>query len=288
MTAAIRLTSPADIVAAVPHLCGFVPTDSLVAIALQGKRIALTMRFDLAAEGLAEELVRRVRHVDATSTVLVLYSSSGDWEPLVAGLRTRLDVVEALHVRDERWTSFLCSSASCCPPTGTPVVGSDLLAAVSAYEGRAVLRDRAELVRSLATPTQPLALDAPPASLAEFRDQLGVPVGPCAAALVVALQDRRVRDEVALLALDHDEALLALLLELARRCSAPSDVPVCTLIALVAWLRGDGALANVALDRALAGEPGCTMALLMRAGLDAQLPPSAVRSWLRATRRAIA
>jgi hypothetical protein len=107
-------------------------------------------------------------------------------------------------------------------------------------------------------------------------------------ALVVALQDLRVRDEVATLALDDSEALLALLLSMARSTVAPYDVPICTLIALSAWLRGDGALANVALDRALDGDPSYGMATLLRAGLDGQLPPKEVRRWLQQTRRALA
>jgi hypothetical protein len=104
--------------------------------------------------------------------------------------------------------------------------------------------------------------------------------------IVISLQDVAVRDDVATMALDDSEALLTLLLTLARQTVAPYDVPVCTLVALVAWVRGDGALANVALDRALTGDPSYSMAKLFRAGLDGQLPPSAVKEWLRETRRA--
>jgi hypothetical protein len=78
-----------------------------------------------------------------------------------------------------------------------------------------------------------------------------------------------------------------LVLTLARQTLAPYDVPICTLVALVAWVRGDGALGNVALDRALSGDPSYSMAKLLRAGLDGQLPPSAVKQWLRETRRAV-
>jgi hypothetical protein len=46
-------------------------------------------------------------------------------------------------------------------------------------------------------------------------------------------------------------------------------------------VRGDGALANVALERALAGEPGYSFALLLRAALDACLPPAEVRRLIR-------
>ena len=46
------------------------------------------------------------------------------------------------------------------------------------------------------------------------------------------------------------------------------------LLAFVAWQSGDGALANVALDRALADDPGYSMALLLRQVINAGAPPS--------------
>jgi hypothetical protein len=45
----------------------------------------------------------------------------------------------------------------------------------------------------------------------------------------------------------------------------------------VAWQCGDGALANVALDRALGDEPGYSMALLLRQVIAAGVPPSLAR-----------
>jgi hypothetical protein len=45
----------------------------------------------------------------------------------------------------------------------------------------------------------------------------------------------------------------------------------------VAWQSGDGALANVALDRALADEPGYSMAQLLRQVITAGTPPSLAR-----------
>jgi len=45
----------------------------------------------------------------------------------------------------------------------------------------------------------------------------------------------------------------------------------------VAWQSGDGALANVALDRALADDPRYSMALLLRQVITAGAPPSLAR-----------
>ena len=45
----------------------------------------------------------------------------------------------------------------------------------------------------------------------------------------------------------------------------------------MAWQSGNGALANVALDRALADDPRYSMALLLRQVITAGAPPSLAR-----------
>jgi hypothetical protein len=50
-----------------------------------------------------------------------------------------------------------------------------------------------------------------------------------------------------------------------------------SLLAFVAWQAGDGALANVALDRALADDTRYSMALLLRQVITAGAPPSLAR-----------
>jgi hypothetical protein len=325
----VRLTSPGEIAAAVPHLCGFVPTESLVAVSLRGERhrIGLSLRLDLHEESLddevADQVASRLAHDGAASVVLVVYTEGSGDRPrealvrrLIAEVELRgMSVMEGLLVRAGCWSSYTCNREDCCPRAGTPVPAPvDVLAAAAAYDGRAVLRDRDELVASLAPPVLLAAKAAEQAldvallqwlatidevgretacadAVAALRTALTARASDLAdppadpAALLVPLQDVRVRDEVATWALDDTEAMLTLLLALARECVAPYDVPVCTLIALVAWVRGDGALANVALDRALEGDPAYSMARLFRAGLDGQLPPSAVKQWLRQTRR---
>ena len=64
--------------------------------------------------------------------------------------------------------------------------------------------------------------------------------------------DVQARDAVATLILTREDELLSLLVQVARRVVPPDDAPVCTLVAWTAYARGEGALANVALDRALA------------------------------------
>lgn len=159
-----RLSSPGDIVATVPVLCGFVPQDSVVVLSLRGerRRVGLTVRSDLplpeAQQALAEMLAGRIAHDGAIAAVVVVYSELAQASDLVEAIATSFGgsgivVTEALHVGGGRWTSYLCSRP-CCPADGTavPPVPS-IVEAESALDGRAVLSSRAELARSLAPPT---------------------------------------------------------------------------------------------------------------------------------------
>jgi hypothetical protein len=192
-----------------------------------------------------------------------------------------------------------------------------LLQATDAYDGRAVLPSRDDLSATLAPPEllaaeaarQALAaavqraadgaaaeglLGVRRARLADFRQALVQADDPrsrldadLAADLAVALADVVVRDEVLTWALREAGPLEQVLRDLAARTVAPYDVPVCTLLAIVAWLRGDGGLANVALERAWRADPTYSLAALVREGLSQQVPPDAVRDWLRSTERAM-
>jgi hypothetical protein len=91
--------------------------------------------------------------------------------------------------------------------------------------------------------------------------------------------DKRARDEVMTLVLDHEPSVLvALLTEIARRTDDVDAAPVCTVLAWAAYADGGGALAAVAAERALRACPGYAMAELLLEGLDRMVPPSRVRT----------
>jgi hypothetical protein len=331
----VRLTSPGDIVAAVPSLCGFLPSESLVVLSLRGRRrrLGLTVRVDLPPAdpsgspgppgpvlALLEVLAQRVHADGATTSALVVFAAHrrpGLVQAYVeAAARCGTTVDEALHVADGRWTSYTCDGP-CCPSDGSPVPGPpELLVAEGALDGRAVLASRAELVAALAAPAGPLGVSSTArletagqrwlaerqavgeraarrsavhraAALLEQVEQGRSPADDAAAELAVALHDVAVRDEVATWALDRPDGLLSLAEQVARRTSPPWDAPVCTLLAWVAYARGDGARANVALDRALVTDPDHPLALLLRRALDSGVTPGEVRRTLASTRRTI-
>lgn len=230
----------------------------------------------------------------------------------------RLD--DALSVRGGRWRSLMCLEQGCCPPAGQPLRGPDApssAAVALAAQGAAVLPDRAALVASVAGPAGERwhhlreAQDATASALAariesgtaleevraetvaRFRAaaEAGLPAPPLAdrdaARLTVGLVDIAARDEVLSWAAEPDtDALLALLLDLTRRAVPPFDAPVATTLAWLAHARGDGTLANVAVDRALDSDPDYSLARLVAAGLAAGLHPDHVRGVSRETRRA--
>jgi hypothetical protein len=121
--------------------------------------------------------------------------------------------------------------------------------------------------------------------LAAVRDMIGIyrDGGQCAddyqvAWLTVALKDMRVRDDAwARMDPSHGEAHQRLWIDIVRRAQPGHAAAPASLLAFVAWQSGDGALANVALDRALADVPGYSMAALLRQVISAGAPPSMAR-----------
>ena len=75
----------------------------------------------------------------------------------------------------------------------------------------------------------------------------------------------------------HADAHQRLWIDVVRRAQPGHVAAPAALLAFVAWQSGDGALANVALDRALADDPGYSMALLLRQVISAGTPPSLAR-----------
>src|SRR6266536_445639 len=96
--------------------------------------------------------------------------------------------------------------------------------------------------------------------------------------LALTLTDLRVRDDAwARMDPEYTDAHLRLWTDLVRRAE-PSYTPApASLLAFTAWQAGNGALANIAITRALEADPGYSLALLLRDALAAGLPPSAAR-----------
>jgi hypothetical protein len=95
-----------------------------------------------------------------------------------------------------------------------------------------------------------------------------------AAWLTIALLDLRIRDDAwARMDPAYRDEHLRLWTDMTRRARPGYVAPVASLMAFVAWQAGNGALANVALDRAQADDPRYTMAILLRDVINAGTSP---------------
>ncbi|MGH3274807.1 MAG: DUF4192 domain-containing protein [Streptosporangiaceae bacterium] len=225
-----------------------------------------------------------------------------------------LDIIEILRAQDGRYYSGTCQNPGCCPAEGTAFDPcSHPAAAVLSEAGLDVLPDRAALARTLQPPPGMVAatrqatsravrklgrlvtmarrdgLD-PAAALADagraaVRDAIsryraGAPAQDRArlAFLAVVLADLRVRDDAwAMMDARHAGRHMALWTDIVT-AAAPEFVPApASLLAFTAWQAGQGAMANVAVERALAADPAYSMALLIATAVQAGLPPSAAR-----------
>jgi hypothetical protein len=223
-----------------------------------------------------------------------------------------IPVRDTLLVRGGRWWSYDCPEPCCAPGAGAPLPGGvSPLAAASAAAGQVLAPDRAALEARIAPLDGParVAMEAatwrlvnrraraartdPDAEARRSWDAVLQAVRRCrppeagrlpdreVAGVLWALADVRVRDRALTLALGDDAAAAELLwTECTRRAPAPLDAAPATLLAVSAWLRGDGAMANVALERALDSRPTYTLARLLADGLAACLPPTELRAML--------
>ncbi|PWR07615.1 DUF4192 domain-containing protein [Micromonospora acroterricola] len=153
----LAVRSPADMLAAVPYLLGFHPADSVVAVALRGRRIIFAARADLpdpSADPVepARHLARVIHRQGAEAATVIGYGPPDRVTPSVDAVRAALtgaglDVLDALRVTDGRWWSYLCAEADCCPPEGRRYdPAASQVTATAVFAGQVALPDRAALV----------------------------------------------------------------------------------------------------------------------------------------------
>ncbi len=176
-TPTLRLTSPAELLSTVPYLLGFVPAQSIVAVAVRAggrsNRLELTLRADLPAPSdvgvCADFIAEHLAQASAAAVIYVIYpdadvegdefpasmeTSPARYDVLADVLRRSaciagLDVWDVLLVRRNAWRSLLCADPECCPPTGTPLdpgsptatVAGAVAAGLSALPSREALAD---------------------------------------------------------------------------------------------------------------------------------------------------
>jgi hypothetical protein len=336
----VRISDPGEVAAALPHLLGFRPEQSVVVVGLRGPsggRVGLTVRADLPppehAVPLATALARGIATDDPAAVLLAVVSEDDD-EPdgfggidlphrdvvralLITFTDAAIPVRDAFLVRRGRWWSYDCPHECCAPGAGTPLPeGVSALAAASVATGQVLAQSREELEARI-THLDPIdreevreasfamvtarnaraqeagwgavekaAWTAVETAVRERRaDAVVAPLPPRALAEIVwGLQHTALRDRALGLALGDDAtAAEALWTECTRRAPWMLAAAPATLLAVSAWLRGDGAMASVALERALDSDEDYRLAQLLRSALAACMRPEELRAMVVAT-----
>ena len=226
-----------------------------------------------------------------------------------------VEVPEVLRADGGRFWSLLCDDVTCCPPEGRCYdPGSHPAAAALTEAGLSAHPDRDALARTIQRPAGSADLIRGATLQAQLRLAQLVDLGKAEgdrdprlratrtgrkeiqrairlyrsggrvasidhlAWLAVLLADIRVRDDAwARMDPAHREVHGRLWIDVLRSAAVEFVPAPASLLAFTAWQSGNGALAAMAVGRALAADPDYSMAQLLAGALDAVLPPSAAR-----------
>jgi hypothetical protein len=228
-----------------------------------------------------------------------------------------IELLGLLRVEGSRYWSYTCTDPTCCPPEGIPFELTDdpelmsvlaggvpcvlanrgsLAAQVSSVTGaeavamrRATRRAEARAARlreqASASDDEPSGhallvregIKAMTAAIQQYHDGGTIPRDQVAW-LTVILRDIQIRDDAWVrLEAAHRKENLRLLLHLTQLARRGYVAPPATLMAFVAWQCGNGALANVALDRALGDDRHYSLAQTIRLAVNLGIPPRLAR-----------
>ena len=307
----VKLADTGALLAAIPSLMGFHPAESFLVVTFKDTVIGLTVRVDLPPPSLHPALVGRVlrpvRQAHADALVLVVVCAEPDQthadlvrRSVAAFQDAGLPVVHALWIPSVTggapWRCYLHED---CGGEVPDPAGSEFAAEV-ALNGFVTFDSREDLVRMLEPPDADRMIrlsrlldvttraDRAPSAehLSTVRDAIAAGSVPATdeefVRLAMALSDYRVRDVCLGYILDPGLASDAekLWLELARCLPPPERAEAAALLAASAYLRGDGALANVALEQARTALPGHNLAGLLYGAIDYGIPTGQIREVL--------
>ena len=303
------LTSPHDLLVAVPFLMGFSPEESLIVIGIREEAINIAMRFDLENSDY-QEIVTHLQRWRCDCSMIISYTHQADTKELHSQVRelisaTGILVRESLLVQGKRWKSELCSDLSCCPQEGNPIpeIANSAIAAEQVLLGhRMPYASREELENSLRSddslesltnqvclaielipeidyrqdprPLQREGAEAISKVVARAEAGESLSDSTLLALVLVRLKDLQVRD-FALGCINEEnlEKLIDLWRWIVRIAPSRYVAPVATLLAATAYEKGDGVLAQSALDRALEHDDEYPLAHLLKRVFAAGWPP---------------
>lgn len=306
------LTSPHDLLSAIPFLVGYKPEDSIILISLHEDSIHMAIRVDFPREISESDvgiLMKHLQRDNAQRVISVFYlpKQASESHPVIQQISSAISqlpvaLVESIAVKEGRWRSLICVDLECCPADGNPMpdIDNSRIAVEQIALGKPLpFKNAAELVNSIAalpddenlmelisnipkihyeeSPIQQQreGAEAVIDFIADFTAE-----GLCRdkgliALVLISLQDLQVRD-FALGSVTNEtlETYFNAWRWLMRVAPAGYVAPVANLLAAVAYERGDGALAHRALDRAEQDNPEYAMTKLLREVFSAGWSPT--------------
>jgi uncharacterized protein DUF4192 len=321
----IHARTPAEVVAVAPFLFGFHPTDSVVAIGMNGTSVAFALRYDLPPPGDDDTSLTAttIAAQEAGTVVMIGYGPPMRVTPALLRLERGLEklgvrIRDALRVTEGHWWSYYCASLTCCPAEGTPCRPKDsVVAARSTFDGAVALPNRRALVAQVAAVegrgrlAMVAATERAQARLTDLTAEdlrAGRGGRSVRRAGRIAVREAEIRARAGRAPTDEEVAWLGVLLtapavagytidrstgdewrirlwtDVLRRVEA-AYVPVpASLLGIAAWQAGRGALARVAVDRALKEDPVHDTAALLDKVLGYGISPYLVDGLAAASR----
>ena len=162
------ITSPSELLIAIPFLLGYTPANSLIVVSIKGQTVDLTMRSDFPPQEkyleVAYELLAQLGSHKAEEILVVAYLpaeldfNSDFLQQLFGDLNKSIAVRDFVVVSAERWRSLSCVDDECCPILGRelPEISTSLLAAEEVAAGNLMpLQSEEELIASIASTASP-------------------------------------------------------------------------------------------------------------------------------------
>lgn len=300
------ISTPTELITAVPFLLNAQPQESLVFIALSEGTVELAVQTELPTTAdldANQAFLAPLRESHADQLLLLAYlppdfaREDGDqmWEQVQGLCEEIAPVKDFLIIHNGRWRSFLCKESTCCAPHGEPLpdIASSAIAAEHVFQG-------------LMMPPLELESKSKPA-LGQLIDQARADYQGCAperrskrgviallrlisyfaihreltderlvADALVALTDIQVRDFGIGSHGDENLELHRLLWKALLECAPDGyQAPTATLLAVVRYEAGDAQGAKSALERALCDDPHYSLAHLLQKTFAAGWPPEA-------------
>jgi len=284
----LTFRTPEDVLAAVPVLLGFEPSESVVMLTFGGRE-TFHARVDLPPpdeldEALGLLLPPALAH-GVTSVLLVVYS---DRQHLARRMLSRLE--ESLADAGIQVSFSLRADGAQWFLPGSPGVPYDVRAhpfrVLSVLEGVVVSASREELAARLDPTAGVTAVEEARERVSAYdatevvatvwralgRGRFG---DEDLAGVLLGLRDRAVRDTAwCSMTRDDAPAHVALWTDAVQRSPEDLVAAPAAVLGLAAWLAGNGALAWCAVDRCVASDPDSSLARLVRELLDGAVPPS--------------